>query len=97
MDHVYRTVRAIHHHDLGLVLLPQCLPGRLDALPIEIGPLGSPAEDHKAVFVPGGPGDGGQSLFGDTHKVMLRSRCADRVNGDRQRPISAILETDRER
>lgn len=44
-----------------------------------------------------GPGDGRQPLLRDTHEVVLGSRRTDRVNGDPQVPVGAVLEAHRER
>jgi hypothetical protein len=89
-------VRAVNHHDLGLTLLPQSLPHALDALLVEVGALGSTAEDDEAVLVSSSPGDGCKTLLGHTQEVVLRSSGSNSVHGNRESTIGTVLEANRE-
>ena len=90
------TVRAVNHHNLREVLLPQRLAHSLDAVLVEICALGSTTQDDEAVLVTACPGDSSQTLFCDTHEVVLRGSAANSVNGDLQTAIGAVLETNGE-
>ncbi len=48
------------------------------------------------MIVPGGLGDGGESLLRHTHEVMFRGRRSDRIDRDAQASVRAVLETDGE-
>jgi hypothetical protein len=94
-DHL--TVRAVDHDGLLLSLLLQSLLGGLDALGIEVGTLGTATENDEAMLVSAGAGDGGQTLLGNTHEVVLGGSSANSVNGDGQASIGTVLETNWER
>lgn len=68
----------------------------LDAFRVEVRFAAAAPQDDEAVIVPGGLGDGGESLLRYTHEVMFRGRCSDRIDCDAQAPIRAVLETDGE-
>ena len=91
------AVRAINHHDLALVLLLERLLCGGDVLGGVVRALRTSTENHEAVVVSGGAGDGGETLFGDTHEVVGVCGGEDRVDGNRQGAISAVLESNRER
>jgi hypothetical protein len=91
------TVRAVNHHDLREVLLPQRLAHVLDARGVEVCALGSSTQDDEAVLVTACPGDSSQSLLCDTHEVVLCRRAADRINSDGQTAIGSVLEANGER
>lgn len=91
------TVRAVNHHDLREVLLPQRLAHVLDARGVEVCALGSAAQDNEAVLVTTCPGDGSQTLLCDTHEVVLCGRAANRINSDGETTIGTVLETNGER
>ena len=91
-----RTVRAVNHHDLRQVLLPQCFPGSLDALLVKVCTLASTAEDNEAVLITSCPGDGSQTLLCHTHEMMLGSGSTDSIDGDGQASIGTVLEANGE-
>lgn len=91
------TVRAVDHHDLREVLLPQRLAHGLDACGVEVCALGSTTQDNEAVLITACPGDSSQTLLGDTHEVVLCGRTADGINSDCQTAIGTVLETNGER
>jgi hypothetical protein len=90
-------VRAVHHHNLRQVLLPQRLPSSLNTLLIEVGTLASTTQNNKAVFVTSRPGNSSQTLLRHTQEVVLRSRSANRINRHRQTSIGTVLKSNRER
>ena len=90
-------MRAVNHHNLREVLLPQRLAHVLDACGIEVCALGSTTQDNEAVLVTACPGDSSQTLLCDTHEVVLRGRAADRINCDGETTIGTVLETNGER
>lgn len=90
------TMRAVNHHDFGQALLLQGFTGSLDTVLVEVGALGSTAENDKAVFVTACSGDGSQTLLCHTHKVMLRSRSANGIYSHGQTSIGTVLEANGE-
>lgn len=91
-----RTVRAVHHHDLGQVLLPQRLAHSLNAGAVEVSALGAAAENDEAVLVAACPCDSGETLLGHTHEVVLCGSAANGVNSHGQPAIGAVLEANGE-
>ncbi len=94
MVRMERTVRAINHNSLLLLLLLQLLLHSLDIISIKVGTTGSTTENDEAVRVAGSLGDGGEALLGDTHEVVLSSCGSNGINSNSQRTISSVLETD---
>jgi len=90
-------MRAVNHNGELLALLDEGLLSGLDVGLVVVGALGTTTEDDEAVLVAGGAGDGGQTLLGDTHEVVLGSGGADSVNGNVQAAVGTVLETDGER
>lgn len=89
-------MRAVHHHDLRELLLPQGFPGSLDAVFIVVCALGSAAQDDEAVLVAAGLGDGGQTLLGHAHEVVSCGGSANSVDRDGQTAVRAVLEANGE-
>ena len=90
------SMAAVHHQYLLLALLLQCLLSCLNALSVIVGALTATAENHEAVLVTGGTGDGCKTLLGHTHEVV-GARCRETgVDSNGEGAISAVLETDRE-
>ena len=91
------TVRAVYHHDLRQVLLPQRLAHGLDAVLVEVGTLRPTTQNNEAVLVTACPGNGSKTLLRHTHEMMFRGRAADRVNRHCEAAVGAVLETNGER
>jgi hypothetical protein len=85
-------VRAVNHDGLLLSLLGQGVLGLLDVLLVKVGAVAAPAQDHEAVGVALGPGNGGQTLLGDTEEVVLGRGGANGVDRDAQVAVGAVLE-----
>lgn len=50
-------------------------------------------QNNVSTIVAGGGDDGYDSLFCDGEEMMAMGRGLDRINGNSQRPIRAVLET----
>ena len=86
------SVGAINHHDLGLALLGQSLARLLHILGIVVCAFGATTQDDETIRVASGLGDGGETLLGHTHKVVLGRSRTNGVDGDTKRAVGAVLE-----
>lgn len=87
---------TIHHQHLLLSLLLQRLLSGSDALSVVVGALAATTENHEAVLITSGTGDGRKALLGHTHEVV-GARCRETgVDGNGEGAISAILEANGE-
>ena len=91
------TVRAVDHDQGPLSLNPQLLLGCPDAGGVVIRASAAAPQDDEAVLVAARSRDRGQALLGNAHEVVCRGGGANRVDGDVQAPVGAVLEPDRER
>src|SRR5207253_718412 len=90
-------MRAIDHNGQLLTLLYQSLLRLSDALLVVVCASGTTSQDDESVLISGSSSDGSQSLFCDTHEVVLRGGSSDSVNSDSQITVRAVLETNGER
>ena len=91
------AVRAVDHHDGALALRLEGLTGGSNAVPVEVGALGTTTEDNEAVRVAGSLGDSGETLLSYTHEVVLGSCRANGVHSDSEATVGAVLEAHGER
>jgi len=90
------SMATVNHQHFPLTLLLKRLLSDSDALSVEVGALAATAENHKAMFVTGGTSDGCKALLCYTHEVV-GARCRETgINGNGERAVSAVLETNRE-
>lgn len=89
-------VGAVNHHDLPLALLLQSLFCGLDIICLVVRALRASTQDHETVLVSGSPGDCSKTLLRHTHEVVRMARRQHSINGDRQAPVSTVLESDGE-
>jgi len=90
------TVAAIDHETGGEALGLKLLLGVLDARSVVVGALLSSAKDHETVRVTHGADDGGDTGLGDGEEVVRVLDGADRIDGDVQSAVRAVLEADGE-
>lgn len=90
------TVAAIDHETSGETLGLKLLLGVLDARSVVVGALLASAQNHEAVRVTHGADDGGDTGLGDGQEVVGVLDGADRVDGDVQSAVCAVLEADGE-
>lgn len=91
------TVRAVDHDGQFLALVRQHLLSCLNTVLVEIGALASSSQDNETVLVALGAGNGSETLFCDTHEVVLGGSSANGVNGNTKAAIGSVLEADGER
>ena len=90
------AVAAVHHEPLPQ---PRLLEGSLglgDALGVVVGAPGTAAQNDEAVLVADGTHNGNHAGLRDRQEVVGVLDSADRVDGDGEAPVGAILEAHRE-
>lgn len=75
-------MRAVNHDSLLLTLLLQALLDGLDALGIEVGAASATAKNDETVLVSSGSGNGGETLLGNAHEMMLGSSGSNGIDGN---------------
>jgi hypothetical protein len=91
------AVRAVDHHDGALALGLEGLAGGSNAVLVEVGALGTAAQDDEAVGVASSLGNSGETLLGHTHEVVLSSGGANGVDSDSEATVGTVLEAHGER
>ncbi len=92
------AVTAVHHQDLGKVSGAKQANGAFDGGGIEVGSGLAPTAEHEmSVGIAGGFQDGGRAFLGERREQVPAARGLDRVDGDLDVAVRAVLDADRHR